>query len=628
MRLGLRFILFVGTCFLLLGSAKAGTDTIRVSSLNHRASQLFLSDPDSSLLLATEALRLSEESNYYRGLGLSHLQLSNAQWVFGNFEPSFAHAFKALEVFDSLHDRSQQFEVYINLGRSYLDRGDLNDAEVYYNKALQITEETGSTVFSATIYRNLGIFHTSKGNYAKALAYSLDALKIAQQLAYKVDEAIIYSHIGVIHSIEKNYAVAQDYFTKSLGLAKETGNKRLEAVCYGRLSKLYLELNQPRLALEYGENALQLALSLQAKEPIILALECLVNGYSQIKDYKMALTYSYKLQQYKDSVYSVEKERIVANIYQSHQVEGQQREIKLLSRENELKEQKARNQNLYIISLLGGMLLALTLATLLYKNAIKSKESNKALMLKNKEVEESKNEISRQAASLSSLNQVKDKLFSIIGHDLKGPIGNLQTLLNLFNNKDISQEDFNMLTKSLKRNLDTTRITLDNLLNWSLSQMDGIKTNPQRVMLKTCIEESCALFANDAEHKKIEIDIKIGYDIEVFADLAQLNLVARNLISNAIKFTPQKGKVIIEAKASNGVVNIRVSDTGIGMDAEQVSRILQPGTHQSQLGTENEKGTGLGLMLCKDFVERNGGKLCVSSKPNMGSTFYFNLPTA
>lgn len=245
-------------------------------------------------------------------------------------------------------------------------------------------------------------------------------------------------------------------------------------------------------------------------------------------------------------------------------------------------------------------------------------------------------EIQKKNRELAELNASKDKFFSIIAHDLKNPLGTFKDVTKLLAESyhEFSEEDKLDFLKLMKESSSNIYSLLENLLDWSRSQRGTIPYNPVELNLKMISIEIIKLLKPSAEKKRISIENNISAGIMIQADVNMLNTVIRNLLSNAIKFTPIAGKIAINAviKPSNslnhsdGYTEIYIKDSGIGMKQESSEKLFRIDTQLTTLGTNSEKGTGLGLILCKEFVEKHGGKIWVESEVNIGSTFYFTLP--
>ena len=227
---------------------------------------------------------------------------------------------------------------------------------------------------------------------------------------------------------------------------------------------------------------------------------------------------------------------------------------------------------------------------------------------------------------LNKINNNQDKLFSIVGHDLRGPIVSLKQLLGLALEDESGIQHFYRFAPKLKKDVDHIHFTLDNLLNWGITQMKGEPVYPVKINVKTellLIEE---LFRDMLDKKSISVNLKILPDLDLSADANHFKIIFRNLVSNAIKFTPENGILSLMSSEEKNSIIIAVKDTGIGMTDAIIDQIFNRSEYYTTFGTNNERGTGLGLMLCKEMVLKNKGEIWVESSVGKGSTFYVRLP--
>ena len=225
---------------------------------------------------------------------------------------------------------------------------------------------------------------------------------------------------------------------------------------------------------------------------------------------------------------------------------------------------------------------------------------------------------------LIASNKIKDKLFSIIAHDLRSPLNSLITMLELAEMDFINEQTWKVYLADLNKSIIYVSQLLENLLKWSESQIVNQALRPKAFSFNEIVENNFHLFRNQAKQKQIEF-LASNTDILVFADENSIDLVVRNLISNALKFSNPHSKIEITAEVKDNFAIINVKDYGIGIPNEILEKLLREELI-STYGTNQEKGTGLGLMLCKEFVEKNGGKLSIASQEGMGSTFSFTIP--
>ncbi|OFX88061.1 MAG: hypothetical protein A2W99_11080 [Bacteroidetes bacterium GWF2_33_16] len=255
------------------------------------------------------------------------------------------------------------------------------------------------------------------------------------------------------------------------------------------------------------------------------------------------------------------------------------------------------------------------------------KDANEWISAKNIELENQKEEIQKKKDQLEISNATKNKFFRIIAHDLRNPISTFlnSTTYILTDIEDFSKEKTKKFISDLNKLSQTTYNLLENLLDWSTSQMGEIKFNPRTIDIVGVLKENIELIKNKLDSKNISLYIDVPSKLDVFADENMINTVVRNLISNAAKFTNENGEIRISCNAEDKICTVSVSDNGIGISKEHLDKLFRIDQHHTTPGTQNEKGSGLGLILCKEFIQQNGGTIKVTSEPSKGSTFSFSL---
>jgi signal transduction histidine kinase len=254
------------------------------------------------------------------------------------------------------------------------------------------------------------------------------------------------------------------------------------------------------------------------------------------------------------------------------------------------------------------------------------KKSRDIIDLQSDELKKINDELDSRNTQLQKLNDSKDKIFSIISHDLRGPIGSFENVLEILSGNMLSDVEKTKLMDELKEQSKSIHQMLENLLQWSLSQRKEIYFKPLNVSVSEIAESVAHLLSSGARKKNIEIEIAVDEDIKAFADPDMLNLIIRNLVSNAIKFTPENGLITFTIYAKTGYVEFHVKDTGVGIPEENIDKIFKNNEYFTTRGTNYEKGSGLGLRLCKEFVEKHGGKIWAERRKDIGTDFIFTLP--
>lgn len=244
------------------------------------------------------------------------------------------------------------------------------------------------------------------------------------------------------------------------------------------------------------------------------------------------------------------------------------------------------------------------------------------------ELKFSHDKLDSMAKNLAELNSVKDKMFSVISHDLRSPVGTIKMMIDLIctdpsiaGNKDLAS-----IFEGLSQNTDELYMLLENLLGWAKSQTNNISFEMEEINMARVVNSNHLLYKGALQQKNLRFKQNIDEELSVFADMNMLQSVIRNLISNAIKFTPENGNIEVSAKRVNGSVQIIVKDSGIGISPETISKLLNSREHFTTFGTNNEKGSGLGLDLCQRFIEKNNGNFRIESNIGSGSSFIVELP--
>ncbi|OSZ77754.1 hypothetical protein CAP36_15430 [Chitinophagaceae bacterium IBVUCB2] len=259
-------------------------------------------------------------------------------------------------------------------------------------------------------------------------------------------------------------------------------------------------------------------------------------------------------------------------------------------------------------------------------------QRNSELENRKKEIEEQKliieqkaNLLEKQTAELRELDTLKNKLFSVIAHDLKTPMYALRNLFRNMQEYNLPGEEIKVMIPDVVTDLNYTTGLMENLLQWAKSQMQADALRPQLINVSELIREVMQLLRLQADAKKVYLENKADEPVYIYADKDMVNLVLRNLLSNAIKFTPENGYIFLGANETDSFVEVFVQDTGTGM-SEEVMQKINANNYFTTKGTANESGTGLGLMLCKEFLAKNGGRMFVESEIGKGSVFSFTLP--
>jgi two-component system, sensor histidine kinase and response regulator len=599
-----------------------------LSRLTQSAFSQFLNSPDSAIKLSQKALSISIQQHDRYFEGYCYFVLSKTYWVKANYRLSTEYGFKALKIFEDSDHQREHASTLISLARTLIELGNFSTARDFLERAIKIGQETDHSQTVAEGYRELSYWFIEKGVLDSALYYSDKGITLFEKLRDVLDASILYSRKARIYFQLKEYEKSKEFALKGLRLDTLVGNYRGLAVSHYQVAQNDYALKNIAAAERHLKRSIEISVRIGNLTWLVRAHELLATLYMKTRRPQLAAEALQLAGQFKDSLYNSEKSGQIEEMRSLYELEGKESKIKLLEKENDLKQQEVRNQQLFVAFLLVGLLLLLALLFFLGRLRILQRKTNQTLSAKNAAIEQQREQMQSQAEKMQQLNHLQNKLFSVISHDLRGPISNLHSLLELLSRQLLSADEFLKISEKLKSNLNITQRTLENLLNWALSQMDGIKMQKRILDIGQCIEEAWRLMEESAAQKKITLTKTWKQIHLVNADGDQVQLVLRNLIHNAIKFSKIGDTIEISITEDYSFCTICIQDTGIGMSQQEIDLIVGSKAHFTKVGTLQEKGTGLGLLLCKEFTERNEGRLNIKSEVGKGTRVCFSLPVA
>jgi two-component system, sensor histidine kinase and response regulator len=593
-------------------------DTTKVTLVNTFVDLLRDKDNNRALPFAFNNVALAEKLQYKKGLGLAYENLGWIQYRRGDYTNAFEHSTKALRISQELNDEAAIARCWIGIAAINYEQKQFSIAIEYFHKAYQVGRRINDPVMQARGLNNISFAFLELNQLDSAAHYALLCTTVAIHLNNYYVNGFANRTLGDIEFRKKKYSNAIRYYTKSLEIGHSEKNVFILSSTHHRLAKAYLANGQ----LEKAARVASENITLSKKHAYLDDLEKTYKISSEIAkaqhNVNQALEYQSLYLTLHDSLYDTRNNEYLALMQAKFESEIKQAEIELLTKDTQLNEEAYRQQKIWTYFFIGCLsLVFITLLVFLYSNRLIRKAYSQ-LKMKN-------NEIYRQSQQLRNLNTTKDKLFSIIGHDLRSPVASLKGLMDIISLDNLSPKEFVDVTKSLKRNLDSVYEDLDNLLLWAQSQLKGIHAEPEAVYLSPLVAEKIALYDEAARNKEITLINEVSGNIAVWSDINQLKLIFRNLLNNAIKFNHSGGVVRISLKESSEHVEISVADSGVGIDRADLGKLFNAETHFTRLGTKKEKGSGLGLLLTKEFVECNGGTITVTSELGKGSTFTFTL---
>lgn len=522
-------------------------------------------------------------------------------------------------------DLNQASYFYNKAANAYWALNDLDNAKELFGKALQMAQQIGNHNAIYILNTNLGLINTEISNFDKAIEHFIEAGKSAQQLGRKSDYAASLINQANANFESEKYSNAISLLGKAEEIAQELNDSKLLRNTYSIYTKVYDKMGNREESAKYFDLFAAITRKIQQEEiqqKEEEAKKIVSQATTRVKEVEAEKQATERELVERD----IELEQKQKMLEETEQVTREQlMQIDLLNKERELQQAIITHQNQMRNIYLGVIVLILIFSAYIMYSYNEKKKANHLLHLKNTEISRQNVEIQEQAQQLRELNHLKDKLFSIISHDLRSPLGSLITLLNLTQEGYFTEAGFREVIDELSKNVGYTTELLENLLKWAQSQMQGLKVEPSTFSLHKVAEEKFKLYQEQAQNKGITLKNQIDPKITAYADNAMIELVFRNLIANAIKFCDRESVVTASASVTNGKVMVSVSDTGQGISSENLHKLFGREIFSTR-GTSNEKGTGLGLLLCKDFITLNGGEIWAKSVEGVGSEFYFTLP--
>ncbi len=563
------------------------------------------------------------------------VNIGNIYYEIGNSEKAHDYFKNALSLSSELKDNIKLASVHNQIGNLFLNMQKHEDAISHFEKSLQLREQIGEQMAVASSLNNIGGVYSDLKQFKKALYYYSRALAIRQQINDKAGISTSLNNIGNIYYIEEKYDQALNYFTKALSVAVDIKFDFNIGLCSRKIGEIFFKTKQHDKAFPYFNKSIEYGKKLNNFELLRKGYSELYNFYLIKNDYKKSLEYYQLFTAYEDSISNTLNNKRITELQIGFDLKQREAEIKQIEieiaelknekklRDLELSRQKSIRNLLIIISIL-----ILALGILFYNRFKNKKRSEQLLQEKVETIEKTNAELTASKTELTTLNSTKDKFFSIIAHDIKNPLGGIMNLSEMLASdyRNIPDEELQELFVQLNNSSNQLYELLENLLHWSRVQLGRIPFNPQNIVLKDIVDNNFKLLQINSDKKEISMLNKISEQSIVYGDKDMLTLIIRNLLANAIKYTPLQGQISASSIGIGNTEEISIKDTGIGMTAEEISKIFRIDSQFSKKGTNNESGTGLGLILCQEFVRKNGGNISVESNAGMGSRFIFTIP--
>ncbi len=536
------------------------------------------------------------------------------------YDKALSYFQQALSKSNELKDTTQICIAITNIGLVYQVLQEYKLALENFEKVYTFSEKLNLKVFIAHALNDIAHIYLEMKEYSKALEYQLKSLEVTKQINNRRNIAVSTYGLGNIYIKLKKYDKALEYLFDAYSISKDFEDKFLNSDILCNIASTYLLKKNYILAKQYLDNSLLLANDAQSRETLRDIYELYSTYYSEVNNPSKALEYYKRFKETNDSIFSTESRDKITELQIKFEIQEKDKENEILRQKTEIqkldiqKQVYLRNTFLYI-----AIIFVLLVIFIFYRYGMKQR-ANKMLTSKNEFINKQKNE-------LEEVYKTKDKLFAVITHDLKNPFNTIVTLSSFLESNYYSLEDNHKFKgiQSIKRSIANVYELLENLTDWLNSKGNTIKLSKTNFDISSTINSVIKIYKLQAEQKFIDLHVNIESNIFVFADERMTKTVLRNLLDNAIKFTPVQGSIEININEKEDKLIVGVSDSGVGISEEDKPKLFNLESTFTTEGTQYEVGGGLGLILSKEFVEKNEGEIWFESELGKGSTFYFSI---
>lgn len=582
-----------------------------------------------------KALELSEKHHYPKGASSAVNNLGIIYEILGEYPKALNYYHQSLTLDNQQKDTLSKAKTLMQMGCLYEYMGDTTKALYHYEQSLGFSQAVGNEMLISYNQLNIGYLLLKKGDAISARGLFNEAMEVSKTKNRKEGILLSYLMIGIVDKEEKKYIRAIENFNASKEICKETG-----CVSYQRYANFHLADSYFRLG--HLDKAFDLAKkTYNSNDFIDKSLQITtVQLLSEIKaaqgKFKEAYEYHKEFKELHDKSFNESNLRKISQLEYENKLKQEKHILELEQQKQEAVFQSQRERQLlirnFILVLLG---LSIVLLISIFNNGRNRRKANEILSQQKKELEEANQKLKAQKTSLEKAtneleiaNQTKDKFFSIIAHDLRSPFSSIFGFSDLLldSYKEFDEEEMELFLKKIKSGSESALMLLENLFSWASSNSGTIKFQPEVVPLKDVADSVVSIYETAANDKGVKLMQNISLTDEVYADLDMLRTILRNLVSNAIKFTNKGDQIEINFDSDQEFSIIKVKDTGVGIETDKLESIFQLSSKVSTLGTSGEKGSGLGLVLCKEFAEKHQGKIEVKSEVGKGTEISVSFP--
>ncbi|WP_165953141.1 tetratricopeptide repeat-containing sensor histidine kinase [Pedobacter changchengzhani] len=551
-----------------------------------------------------QAEAIYRKINNEEGIASTLVRLGVVEKRNGNFDKSLKYYFEALKLSEKNNNKIGTLEARVVIFELYFQLRNFKASIENLHFAEQLNNTLPNSNFSLNMYCGFGAYFIEMKQYDKAIKYINIGLPKSNKVEYNGLKIGLLKLLGIAYFKKGDFAKSVTTLKEALRFTREIKNVLREQSTLLELAKVNIK-NNPDTAILYLNAGLKIANENKMFSQEIIFLNKLSDIYASKQDYQQALAFKNRSYQVSERVYYKEMSKQILSLESANELEKSNNQLTQLK----LKSKEKTIVNNIILSITITITLLFIVTLFFFK---RSRHFNKTLRLLNNKLADS--------------NQQKDKFFSIVAHDLRSPLASTVSIMKLIQSRSLDEKTQDDVVNKLSLHCESSLEVLDNLLKWGYMQIKGTKINITEFEPLKKIKSNVALLKEATEVKNITIALQVAKNIKIKADSDQFDFIVRNLLSNAIKFTPIDGMINLSAEIEHDeIVTFKVIDNGMGISAERIAKLFELSSEGTS-GTSNEGGTGLGLLICKEFIDAHAEKLTVESIVGKGTSFTFTFP--
>lgn len=610
-----RFLFLVGFIFHDLTVNASGS--FQAEAYLDKAKDYQYEQKDSALFFIRQALELTNPQDETM-LARIHNRKGAIYYIAGEYDLSLKHYVDALELAKVVGDKKTEVSALNGRGLIYLADKDFMEAIKVWKDCLPINEDLKDSISQSINHFNIGIAYDELKEYDAAVDHLFLSLGFLETNREDVMNLMVKNRLAKVYSSLQEYDLAKELYEEIL-VSKGLLTNWERTFAYTGMTEVALAQEDTKTALEYGQLALNAAEAHGANWDLERITHIMGLLYEKIGDFEKALHFTRKNKTYHDSLYNAVKNRQISQL----QLQLSHADNERLRAEKLIAEQRVRQHYRLTIFLAVVVISLFSLAYFYRKNLLMKEHFNFELGKKNQSIQQQKELIDEQNKLLKEINQTKTKLLSILSHDLRSPLNSIKQLLMLQKEGYFTEKDKDEAVEILHEQVANTEKMLNGLLQWANKQTDGMEVNAEPFDMMEVVGDLVATFGFQTDAKQIKVIHTKQKLPLVWMDKAHFQIIVQNLFGNAIKFTPFGGEICLFYTLMDHKIFFHIKDTGQGIDDVSQDIICGAGNQRmlSQIGTANETGTGLGLLLVKQFVALNHGEITVRSVPDLGTEF-------